>query len=399
MHLTWPTFRTYRQVAARSQPHVVATGDSYVALHHGPGYQSFAGPINIANALLGQPFGFSHDDNLGVSGLTSDQILERLPDALALRPDLLMISAGSNDVLAHGDPAATGRALSAMAAACAEAGIATVFLAVPPRSPAQWPTRDQQAHAMAANLHLHALAGTHAGISVCDWAAGNVMPGSGYLAWPDKTHDGTHFSNAGAYTAGQALAAWLQESGAMAAGARNCDLAAALTPNAELRTAGGWAGDGVVGTIASGWRLRSLQGDAAAIAALSGTGQDIVLMPGAADSAFLFETDPAVFAAGLRPGMRLRAFAEVNLTGGAPWSHVFLDLVEDEHPANRQLALYPAPGTGRVTWETDTTLSILTDPIELTGQSGVRLRLRFGIGANAAATARLHLGCIGLRQA
>lgn len=396
MHPTWPTRRPILRVAHAAKPKVVAIGDSYIAQHHGAGYQAFHGPINVANAILGQRFAFTAAENLGVGGQRTPEIAARMPQALAAQPDLLMICAGSNDVRSRISPADTRAALTAMAEAAEAAGIDVLFLTVPPRTSENWPDPEQQAHAMAANDHLAALAVHSDRVDRCDWIGLNVAPSPGYVALPGTTYDGTHLSAVGAWNAGVVLADRLLGRFPQPATRQP---STSLLSERIVPLPGGRAGEGVGGVVAQGWHLRRHAGTATLEAALAPEGQDIFVVSGTVDSGFLFEPDPVVVNRSLVPGHRVRGFAHVTAHASAAWDHLFLEVLEQGVDGNANRALYPATQVRPLPGDAEMQLSLLTDPIELIGNSGIRLRFRFGIRGGIAASARLTIHQMDVRLA
>ena len=396
MHPTWPTRRPIIRVAAAAKPKVMAIGDSYIAQHHGSGYQAFHGPINLANAILGQRFAFTAAENLGIGGQRTPEIAARLPQALALRPDLLLICTGSNDVRSRISPDDTRAALTAMAEAAEATGIETLFLTVPPRSAEVWPQPDQQAHAMAANDHLIALSARMSHVDVSDWTRLNVAPGEGHVALPGTTYDGTHLSAVGAWNAGTVLADRLQGQFPSFSAQEPDTL---LVPERILSRSGGRLGAGAGGVVALGWHLHRHAGTATAEAAIAPDGQEIVIVSGTDDSGFLFEPDPPIVNRGLVPGHRVCGLAHVTAHASAAWDYLFLEVLEQGVDGNATRALYPATRVRPLPGDAEMQLSLLTDPLELTANSGIRLRLRFGIRGGMAATARLTIHRIDARLA
>ena len=403
MHPTWPTRRPGGRpagVAARGRPRIAGLGDSFVANHHGDGgFQLFDGPINIANALLGQPFAFTRDDNLGAWGETAAEVAERLEGALGLGPDLLVVSAGSNDVLFEPSAERSFAALAGIAEAAAAAGVETLFLAVPPRTEESWPLPEQQARAVAINHRLGGLAQTVAGAGFCDWAAGMVADGPGYLARPGHTHDGIHFSAVGAFGAGVRLADWLRARYGLPAGVPAGfhpalgAAAASLAANPLLGGEDGATDLGAEGRVADGWRLRRVYGDAAALALPAAEGQTVRIATRAAVSEFFYEADPAALV--LPAGAAVRGFADVALAPSAAWSHAHLDLVEEAGDNNRQAALFAWTAVRPIPGDAGMRLFMLTDPLRLPAGGRVLMRLRFEVADARGVPAELTIRAIG----
>lgn len=98
---------------ARQLSLYVALGDSFTAGTGCPPGEAW--PERLANGLRSRNVGLSFR-NLAVEGATSAQVLEQLPEALELEPDLVTVVCGANDVLAttRPDPAAYARRLGAL---------------------------------------------------------------------------------------------------------------------------------------------------------------------------------------------------------------------------------------------------------------------------------------------
>ena len=87
---------------ARQLSLYVALGDSFTAGTGCPPGEAW--PDRLASgAARAQPVGLAFR-NLAVEGATSAQVLEQLPEALELEPDLVTVVCGANDVLRHHPP-------------------------------------------------------------------------------------------------------------------------------------------------------------------------------------------------------------------------------------------------------------------------------------------------------
>jgi lysophospholipase L1-like esterase len=98
---------------ARQLSLYVALGDSFTAGTGCPPGEAW--PERLANGLRARNVGLSFR-NLAIEGATSAQVLEQLPEALELEPDLVTVVCGANDVLTttRPDPAAYARRLGAL---------------------------------------------------------------------------------------------------------------------------------------------------------------------------------------------------------------------------------------------------------------------------------------------
>jgi lysophospholipase L1-like esterase len=83
----------------------VALGDSFTAGNGGPPGERWADRLA---ALLGGANPALRYENLAVDGATSTEVLEQVPTALALRPDLVTVVCGANDVLLTSRPDLAG---------------------------------------------------------------------------------------------------------------------------------------------------------------------------------------------------------------------------------------------------------------------------------------------------
>ncbi|MGY1837427.1 SGNH/GDSL hydrolase family protein [Blastococcus sp. SYSU DS0510] len=164
----------------------VALGDSITAGSH-----VGALPIGVDDAyvdVLGcrEDSPITYGGNFGVGGERSDEILARVPEALAPRPATVLVLAGTNDVR-QGRAEGTIDTLTRIAEEIEAGGAAPVFATLPPS--AEFP-----AETMALNERLRAWADER-GVELLDfWTP---------LADPDGTFaegmsdDGTHPSAAG----------------------------------------------------------------------------------------------------------------------------------------------------------------------------------------------------------
>ena len=106
--------------ATRAGP-VVAFGDSLV---YGTG-SSGGGFVRLLEQRLGRDI-----ENLGVPGATTADGLERIDDALALQPAVVILLLGGNDVLRRVDPDTTFRNLATLIERCQADGAVVLLVGV-----------------------------------------------------------------------------------------------------------------------------------------------------------------------------------------------------------------------------------------------------------------------------
>ena len=126
----WPQLRRYKEENARLAPprsgeeRVVFIGDSITDLWDDPGFGGF---------FTGRPY-----VNRGISGQTTPQMLLRFrPDVVELRPKVVVILAGTNDIAGNTGPMTLeeiGRNIASMAELAQANGIKVVLASVLPVS-------------------------------------------------------------------------------------------------------------------------------------------------------------------------------------------------------------------------------------------------------------------------
>lgn len=135
----------------------------------------------------------------GISGQTTPQMLVRFPaDVLALKPRVVHIMAGTNDIAGNTGPASMDTVvgnIAAMVTLAKAAGIRVVLAATPPAAKFGWKPDMQPAPQVAAlNARLRALA-TREKVTFVDYGAVLAMPDG---AMKDAlTLDGVHPNAAG----------------------------------------------------------------------------------------------------------------------------------------------------------------------------------------------------------
>ncbi|NIJ08335.1 lysophospholipase L1-like esterase [Sphingomonas vulcanisoli] len=135
----------------------------------------------------------------GISGQTTPQMLLRFSaDVLALRPRVVHIMAGTNDVAGNTGPSTfetVEQNIAAMVTLAKAAGIKVVLAAVPPAARMPWAPQIAPAPVIAAlNARLRALADRE-GVIFVDYAPAIGLPDGSMR--PEMTLDGVHPSAAG----------------------------------------------------------------------------------------------------------------------------------------------------------------------------------------------------------
>ena len=338
----------------RRLPHVVtALGDSRVAaLYLDPARMNRGtrSPLHWANALLGQRMTIG--DTFGVSGDRTDQMLARLPAAIATGAGLLYVQGGINNIgaVASGatpytySHAVTGevvtidtvaavamRDLRQIADTARRAGMAVVIENEVGGSSLA------TAEKIGALNNLRAMIADHGaqtpGVHVHDAYAVVMQPGAAAPTFrAGYAYDGIHATGRGAYWHGRSLAALLDRlvpprsvlsRGAIdtpANGRRQL-----LANHLFLTTTGGTAGNGVTGDIPSGWTaaVSSNAGSAilSSIANADGVGNGVrAAIDFTAAGSFRLEqalggTSGGQYHANLRPGDEVEGFALVEIVG------------------------------------------------------------------------------------
>lgn len=126
-----PAAVTPRQASADQRPVIVAFGDSLSAGYGAPAGESY--PDYLQQILNHRKYPY-HIVNLGVSGNTTTDGLERLDSVLALKPNIVILELGGNDGL-RGIPVSDTRAnLETMIIELRKAGIKVVLagMTLPP---------------------------------------------------------------------------------------------------------------------------------------------------------------------------------------------------------------------------------------------------------------------------
>ncbi len=188
----WPNLHRYHQANAEalalpeSARHVVMMGDSITDNWAKP---EFGNGFFDAHAMIGR----------GISGQVSAQMLVRFtPEVIALKPQVVHIMAGTNDIAENQDPydfAATTGNLQAMITLAKANGIRVILASVPPATSFSWkPYRGNQLETIKAlNAWIRATCAEQR-LTYCDYwtvlqgADGGLRPDLGYHG--DSVHPG-----------------------------------------------------------------------------------------------------------------------------------------------------------------------------------------------------------------
>ncbi|MCM2477743.1 SGNH/GDSL hydrolase family protein [Rhizobium sp. CG5] len=186
---------------------VLSGGRLDIAVFHDPSVQPGWEPSGRAGVTRG--FGGL---NCGVSGQKAHDIERRLDQVLALDFDLILVDAGTNDMMFE-----TKEAIAAtrqrIVDCLLEAGKTVILLPILARGTEKWAAGGaERAKANWINRKTIELARCRRGCHVFDWNAHWVDPLSEF-GTPKKnfSDDGTHFSIAGGYAVGKALARYLAQ--------------------------------------------------------------------------------------------------------------------------------------------------------------------------------------------
>ncbi len=338
----------------RRLPHIVtALGDSRVAaLYLDPARMNRGtrSPLHWANALLGQRMTIG--DTFGVSGDRTDQMLARLPAAIATGAGLLYVQGGINNIgaVASGNPAytyahaVTGevvtidsvaavamRDLRQIAETARRAGMTVVIENEVGGSSLA------TAEKIGALNNLRAMIADYGaqmpGVHVHDAYAVVMQPGAATPTFrTGYAYDGIHATGRGAYWHGKSLATLLDRlvpprsvlsRGAIdtpANGRRQL-----LANHLFTTTTGGTAGNGVTGDVPSGWTaaVSANAGSAvlSSVANADGVGNGVrAAIDFTAAGSFRLEqalggTSGGQYHANLRPGEEVEGFALVEIVG------------------------------------------------------------------------------------
>ncbi|MDA5635043.1 MULTISPECIES: SGNH/GDSL hydrolase family protein [Rhizobium/Agrobacterium group] len=149
--------------------------------------------------------------NFGVSGQKAVEIERRLPRLLQSDFDLVIVDAGTNDMMVE-TRQAIADTRARIASALLAAGKTVILLPILARSIGKWPAGGvERAKAHWINRRSIEFAANNANCHVFDWNAAWVDPDSEFgEPYPGYSDDGTHFSIAGAFAVGKLLADYLE---------------------------------------------------------------------------------------------------------------------------------------------------------------------------------------------
>jgi lysophospholipase L1-like esterase len=164
--------------------------------------------------LTGGRLVYDQNDDLGNAGDRSDQILVRLPAAIARAPDVLFAHIGHNDITQlnsfyGGDQVALRAALLAayqsVVAAANDAGITPVVLPIWAHS--NWSLQAQFDVCAAHVAELEAWCAANAAVFIDSYLADLIDPDTGAIR--TDLSDGVHPNSEGAYLFAKPIASWL----------------------------------------------------------------------------------------------------------------------------------------------------------------------------------------------
>lgn len=149
--------------------------------------------------------------NFGVSGQKAIEIERRLPRLLQSDFDLIIVDAGTNDMMVETrQTIADTRAR--IVSALLDAGKVVILLPILARGIGKWPAGGaERAKAHWINRQSIEFAAGHANCHVFDWNLAWVDPESEFgEPYPGYSDDGTHFAVSGAFAVGKRLATYLE---------------------------------------------------------------------------------------------------------------------------------------------------------------------------------------------
>jgi len=184
---------------------VLSHGRLACPVHHDPAIVPGWEPSNRAGVSR-----FFAGLNFGVSGQKAIEIERRLPRLLASDFDLIIVDAGTNDMMVETrQTIADTRAR--IVTALLDAGRTVILLPILARGRQKWPAGGpERAKAHWINQHSRDFAARHTNCHVFDWNAAWVDPQSRFGEPRDGySNDGTHFSVRGGFAVGSLLAGYL----------------------------------------------------------------------------------------------------------------------------------------------------------------------------------------------
>lgn len=185
---------------------VLSYGRLACPVHHDPRVVPGWEPSNRTGASR-----FFNGLNFGVGGQKAVEIERRLGRVLEGDFDLVIVDAGTNDMMVETKEAIAGLR-ARIAKRLLDAGKIVILLPILARGSQKWSAGGpERAKAHWINRMSQDFAERHANCHVFDWNAPWVDPASDIGGPRDGySNDGTHFSVTGAFAVGKALAAYLQ---------------------------------------------------------------------------------------------------------------------------------------------------------------------------------------------
>jgi lysophospholipase L1-like esterase len=185
---------------------VLSHGRLCCPVHHDPSAPTGWEPSNRPGVSR-----FFSGLNFGVSGQKAIEIERRLPRLLQSDFDLVIVDAGTNDMMVEtGQTIADTRAR--IVSALLDAGKTVILLPILARGTGKWPAGGaERAKAHWINRQSIEFAADHANCHVFDWNSAWVDPESEFgEPHPGYSDDGTHFAVTGAFAVGKLLATYLE---------------------------------------------------------------------------------------------------------------------------------------------------------------------------------------------
>ncbi|AYM12370.1 SGNH/GDSL hydrolase family protein [Agrobacterium tumefaciens] len=185
---------------------VLSYGRLCCPVHHDPSAPTGWEPSNRPGVSR-----FFSGLNFGVSGQKAIEIERRLPRLLQSDFDLVIVDAGTNDMMVETrQTIADTRAR--IVSALLDAGKTVILLPILARGTGKWPAGGaERAKAHWINRQSIEFAADHANCHVFDWNSAWVDPESEFgEPHPGYSDDGTHFAVTGAFAVGKLLATYLE---------------------------------------------------------------------------------------------------------------------------------------------------------------------------------------------
>lgn len=187
--------------------YTIATGDSICALGEAAPNNLFDPRDWVSQAYILSKGSLVYLYNQCVSGNTSAQVLARISTVVALKPAIVVLGVGTNDVNTSVPTATTLANVSAILSALLQGGIRPILAAVPPSN-----TTAVVPSISALNIAYRGLA-AQLGIPFADTHHALAQANGTYIS--AMTSDGTHPNDAGALAMAQVLVNALNQSGAV----------------------------------------------------------------------------------------------------------------------------------------------------------------------------------------